>query len=177
MQQKELDMVDEEFAKLLMAKCEYHLSQSNYHLIQGRKYKAALEAFNQEVAVVKDLPVEHRLNGSHHEGNGQVDVFGNIVVPKKTFQDVVIDILSDGKPKTTRMLHEEYGKRGQKPVTPKDFSSKLSIRAGANDAHIKNTKLAQYPPEARHWWGLTSWFDGDSLKEEFLIKISRLMGY
>jgi hypothetical protein len=90
--------------------------------------------------------------------------------PKKTFEEVVLEILSDGQPRLVSELIEDYFKISNVRFKTKDFSSKLSIRAKSGNK-IKNIKFNDFPLEKRFWWGKSSWFEGNLLKPDYTNKI------
>jgi hypothetical protein len=87
-----------------------------------------------------------------------------------TFKEWVLKILSDGKPRTSRQLYEEYIK-----IQPEsglkgfyDFSGRF---ANITKGIIKKHKVEENSMAKRYFYGLAEWFDGENLKQEYFNKI------
>lgn len=95
--------------------------------------------------------------------------------PERTFEDIIIEILNDGMPRTGRDLSLEYLKRTGLEYSRKDFASRLAM-VKKSKGTFKNIEYREFPTENRFWWGLTDWYEGNDLKKEFKDKIYRSMG-
>jgi hypothetical protein len=89
-----------------------------------------------------------------------------------TFKDRVLKIFEDGKPRTSRQLHNEFMK-----VVPEtnitdfyDFSGRFANITKI--AGIKKHKVPENPINIRFFYGLSDWFNEDILKEEYLKRIT-----
>jgi hypothetical protein len=157
------DIKDEELVELFKYKYTYHSAEA-------KKYKTFLDMYNSafkdlDSEIVSTIEPERKAddnNAIQHKSDS-----------KKTFEEVIIEMLNSGKPMTAKMLLNKYSTLGLKEVTLKDFSSKLSMRSKAG--HIKNAKFNEYPTDQRFWWGLSDWFDGDNLKDEYVAIVHNYM--
>lgn len=160
------DIKDEELVELFKYKFAYHSSEA-------KKYKMFLDMYNsafseQDSEIINVIEAVSRV-----PNNGNDNTIQRRPESRKTFEEVIVEILNNGKPMTSKMLLEKYSTLGLKEVALKDFSSKLSMRAKLG--HIKNVKFNEYPTDQRFWWGLSDWFDGDGLKDEYVAKIHNYM--
>ena len=156
MNDKYNDLSDEKLLDIFKHKYTYHLNQAH-------KFKVLIDTYSSEVGVLpidKSEPKIYKPTLTSYKKSDRV-----------TFESIVLSILKDGMPRTAKMLFIEYNKLATKEISVKDFSSKLSIRA-SNKGSIKNFKIIDYPIDQRFWWGLSKWFTGDQLKQEYLSKIT-----
>lgn len=87
---------------------------------------------------------------------------------KFSFKKAILSFLSDGIPKKARELFEEYKKcKGDNDYKYSSFSPQLSILK-----EIKKHEFNDKSQEDRFYYGLNEWFDGDKLKEEYIVKIN-----
>lgn len=87
-----------------------------------------------------------------------------------SFEDYVLLVLSDGKPRTTSEIKKEIEVRTNKTLSPKNVSSQLgNIRK--NKGSIKSYNSSSDIKKPRNIWGLPDWFIGEELKDEYLNKI------
>lgn len=100
----------------------------------------------------------------------QSKAFQSIINPGKTFNEIIVDILRDGVPRTSRDLLKEYSKIKQKLYSIGDFSARLSPLTKSKK-QIMVHKIDNAKIDVKHWYGLKEWFEGDILKDEFLKKI------
>lgn len=88
-------------------------------------------------------------------------------VGKITFKDAINNFLDDGLPKKKIELLELYRVHKNNPTYKlTSFSPQLS--------QLKTIKLIELdgkPQEDRFYYGKASWFDGETLKDEYLEKI------
>ena len=93
------------------------------------------------------------------------------VVAGNTFKDRVIKILEDGRPRTSRQLFNDFIKAVPDTNIREfyDFSGRFANIA--KPAGIKKQKFPENPLPIRFIYGLSSWFERDTLKEEYLRKI------
>lgn len=162
MDTKYKDIKDEELVELFRYKFSYHTAEA-------KKYKTFLDMYNSAFIDTEVIPIDRSTET-------QVVTESNTLhknESKKTFEDIILGFLNYGKPMTSKMLLDEYNNLGLKPITVKDFSSKLSIRAKAGK--IKNAKFTEYSTDKRFWWGLSDWFDGYNFKDEYVTKIHNYM--
>lgn len=157
------DIKDEELIELFKYKYTYHSSEA-------KKYKTFLDMYN---SAFKDL--DYKTVDSIESERSVIEKNITPQKPniKKTFEEIIIEILNSGKPMTAKMLLNKYSTLGLKEVTLKDFSSKLSMRSKAG--HIRNAKFNEYPTDQRFWWGMSDWFDGDNLKDEYVAIVHNYM--
>lgn len=78
-------------------------------------------------------------------------------------------VLSDGYPRTARMLMEAYNARRNSASTLSSFSAFITelLKAGVVKKHL----IESNPMPTRNWYGLAEWFDGPKIKEEYRRKI------
>ena len=157
------DIKDEELIELFKYKYTYHLAEA-------KKYKTFLDMYN---SAFKDINSESVNSTPTEVKPTETNISYNNNDNKKTFEEIVIDMLNLGKPMTAKMMLSKYSTLGLKDVTLKDFSSKLSMRS--KSGRIKNAKLNEYPTDQRFWWGLSQWFDGDQLKDEYVTIVHNYM--
>lgn len=105
----------------------------------------------------------------------QNDAYGNrdhisVSSSKKTFKEFVKDLLSDGRPRTSREMLNIFVKERGKDMSMPAFSSQLSPMVH-KDKLIKIHEEPKNPIETRNYYGLVSWFSGDRLKSEYYAKI------
>lgn len=91
---------------------------------------------------------------------------------KQTFEEQIVDILSDGVPRTSRVLQDHYEKKFGAVYETKNFSSKLSIASKAKGT-FRNLLVEGFPKDLRYWWCLSSWFKNDHLLNEYMAKIKK----
>ena len=173
------DISDDDILTALQAKYDFYIYLSKFNLEAANKIKSTIDVLSttiddKKIELVKDVNIKPKVKAVI-----QADVFDSDVasISKRVFQDIIVDILSDGIPRTTKQLYEHYKLLDRKDLLLKDFSSKLSVRAKSGGAKIKNVKFQKYPPDERYWWCLASWFKGDDMNEEFIIRIQKKMGY
>lgn len=89
-----------------------------------------------------------------------------------TFPDLLQKLFSDGKPRLTEEIREEFIKQTGKEIDLKNFSSKLNTVRNRGEV-IQNVKYPDLPLDRRYWWGLRSWFRPDlkDMKPEYKRKI------
>lgn len=154
----DIELPDEQLIALITAK------YTRYNLL-AVKYKAMLDAFNiatgeqtilqpATIAPTSVKPNKPAVNGA---------------TTKKTFESVIIEILSDGRPRNAHELISEHHKITGKETIRKDFASKLSMIA--KKGRILNIGYPGLPIEQKYWWGLKEWMDGKDFKEEYKSKM------
>jgi len=105
-----------------------------------------------------------KLFQSISNGNGRV---------KLSFEGIILNILSDGSPRTTRMLMEEVEARtGNTSLNRKGFSSRLAIFS-KNKRLIRNCHFEEAPNNSKYWWGKSDWFNGNFFTPEYLKRIPK----
>ena len=89
-----------------------------------------------------------------------------------TFKDRVLKILEDGKPRTSRQIHNDFVKAVPETNIRDfyDFSGRFANITKI--AGIKKHKVPDNPINIRFFYGLSDWFSGDVLKEEYLKRIN-----
>lgn len=156
MDDKLRDIKDDELLEVFNYKYQHHLALAN-------KYKKFIDALNGE-----NPSIDSAAKGGKSQSAPLNEVTSDKKT-KKTFEQIIIEILKDGNPRTTKMLMEDGAKFGLKSVPVKNFSSKLSISSKLGN--IKNLKFPDHPVDERYWWGLKGWFVGDKFKDEYEVKI------
>lgn len=157
------DIKDEELIELFKYKYTYHSAEA-------KKYKTFLDMY---ISAFKDLDNDNNSTIEPERRFDDSNAVQSKTNTKKTFEEVILEMLNNGKPMTAKMLLSKYSTLGLKEVTLKDFSSKLSMRSKAG--HIKNAKFNEYPTDQRFWWGLSDWFDGTTLKDEYVTIVHNYM--
>jgi len=90
------------------------------------------------------------------------------------FEPLIMEILVDGIPRTTRMLMMEAQRRTGRTYDRRDFASRLANIA-KDKKTIKNQHFPQAENENKYWWGKSDWFDQhDHMKSEYINKSSIL---
>jgi hypothetical protein len=89
-----------------------------------------------------------------------------------TFKDRVLKIFEDGKPRTSRQLHNEFIKAVPETNIRDfyDFSGRFANITKI--AGIKKHKVLENPINNRFFYGLSDWFNGDLLKDEYFKRIN-----
>ncbi|HEX7690767.1 MAG TPA: hypothetical protein VF408_00170 [Sediminibacterium sp.] len=154
MNEKLIDIKDDELLQVFRYKYEHYQSLAN-------KYKKFIDAME-----VDDNAKPNGANVVAAKPKVEVATASNGANPKKTFEQIIIDILKDGKPRTTKMLIEDGAAFGLRSIPVKNVSSKLSICSKQN-GKIKNLKFSQFPKDESYWWGLKEWFVGHRFKDEY----------
>ncbi len=146
-------------------------SQYEYHLKIAKKLKAMLDA--AELVDKQVITYPSAMNGnSNLEINAKELPKDKISSPeKKTFERWIQEILSDGKPRTVRMLMNKYYELTSIEIDRNGFSSRLS-GIFTNKNSIRSVEFKEYPNEIRYWWCLAEWFDGHKLKQAYIEKIN-----
>jgi hypothetical protein len=165
---------DEELMQVIESKLNYHINEANTHLEQARKYDMMLRAAKENKNNEKKNEGKPSLIAKDDDLIAKSSVKRTLIVKKpypKTFENIIIEILSDGYPRTVNQLRKNYYERMGINLSPKDMSSKLSIRA-KNGGRIKNFSVPELPIHKRYWWGLKEWFNGNEMKEEYRQKIN-----
>lgn len=88
-------------------------------------------------------------------------------------EPTLLEIFSDGVPRTTRMLLEEFTKRTGKTYERKDFASRVR-NFGRLKGLVKNQHFANADNENKFWWGLTKWFEGNEMRSQYIRNNSTL---
>lgn len=91
-------------------------------------------------------------------------------IGRKTFKTIILGLLADGNPRTSRELLNHYMKEKGKNISMPAFSSQLSPMVH-KDKKIKMHKEPNNSIETRTYYGLTEWFSGEKLKQEYQSKI------
>lgn len=86
-----------------------------------------------------------------------------------TFDEVILDILSNGIPKRVRALIAEYQNKTGVSMDRKNFSSRLSI--ASKKKNLRLYELKEEKGDLRYWWVQKDWFEGDLLQEKYLHAI------
>lgn len=89
--------------------------------------------------------------------------------PRKTLEDTVLEILSDGIPRTSRELLNEYTKKTEKEMAMPFFSARLV--GLQNKKSIEKQAFPENPIQTRNYYGKHEWFVKGKLKPEYLAKI------
>jgi hypothetical protein len=137
--------------------------------LKSKELLRGIENYERLIANNKDI-IESlnksiiALGGTINEGRTNVTGF--------TFKERVIKIFDDGKPRTSRQLYNEFIKAV--PETPirdfYDFSGRFANITKI--AGINKHKVLENPINNRFFYGLTDWFNGDKLKDEYFKRIS-----
>lgn len=92
-----------------------------------------------------------------------------------TFNETIENILSDGIPRTSRQLLDEFNRVKQKATSMSAFSAQLSTFVNKKDV-VKIHTAKKSSIANKFWYGLALWFDGNELKKEFQerVKISAI---
>lgn len=127
------------------------------------------EHYERLIAINKDI-IES-LNKSITALGGSINE-GKTTTTGYTFKDRVLKIFEDGKPRTSRQIHNEFMK-----VVPEtnikdfyDFSGRFANITKI--AGIKKHKVPENPINIRFFYGLSDWFNGDILKDEYFKRIN-----
>ena len=136
-------------------------SRFKMHTEQAAKYKAMLTAYHGTTSTSNGQVAKAVLNTppGHAEHN---EVLSILPSDKGTFEDKIIEILSDGLPRTVHELKIDYQKLTGINLPIKDLSSRLSGRVKYNK--IGSVEILSYPRKIRAWWGLTNWLEGNGKK-------------
>lgn len=126
-----------------------------------RRLKADLEALGHKVNVGGDQ--------SNHSENLISNVEKQYTVPG-TFNEVILHILNDGVPRTSRQLLNEYNSLKNKDLSLSAFSAQLSSLV-KNKNLIKIHTAKNSSISNKYWYGRLSWFDGAELKPEYKARI------
>lgn len=157
------DTNDEEIIAAIKAKYLHHVQEAENHKKQSDKFKRMLEAYNGDV--LKDSN-DKKVIAAEHVKDKVINKVGKERINKQLFENVILDILSDGIPRLSAELNKEYQEKTGIKVDSNDFSAKLSIRA--KKGNIKNAKFLDFPVDKRFWWGKSQWFDGNFLKADYV---------
>lgn len=164
--QIETELPDEQIVAAITAKYSYHIQHANNHLEHANKYKLILDAYG---AIIPNTA-----NATFASNSQNLQVVGSPPVngstSKATFESIILDILSDRRPRGVHELMKEHYARTGRAVKRKDFSSKLSMRA--KSGNIANVEYPGLPTESRFWWGKSEWIDGEDFKEEYKARIN-----
>lgn len=148
------ELPDEQLIALITAKY-------TRHNLLAVKYKAMLDAFSTATGEQTSLPpatiAPTTVTPNTHAVNG--------ATTRKTFESIIVEIFSDGRPRNVHELISEHHKITGQVIKRKDFASKLSMRS--KTGKILNIEYPGLPTEKRYWWGLKEWIDGEDFKEEF----------
>jgi len=144
----------------------------SYHLEQAQKYKAMLQAYNNNIATNNIIEEDNHIKGIARFDDAIKAVVQHALKlnADNTFEDNVVEILKHyDKPMITKDLVDEYNKLTGKAIIHTDFSSKMASRSKTGQ-RFKNKKFEDFPFDKRYWWGLTEWFDGGFDGEDFKPK-------
>jgi hypothetical protein len=128
----------------------------DYHTKQVAKYTNLLKTIeddNYTSPIVREKPV-----------------VVNVLNPK-SFAGIVLACFKD-VPLTSRELYNEYNRQIGKTSVFASFSSQLSSLTKPNTGRLKKHVFEGNPIDKKYYYGKTEWFDGESLKTEYLNKIS-----
>ena len=132
-----------------------------YHENKAEAYKRALSALKGELGTITVL------NGGSVVGDESVSVKAK---SKKTRREIILDVLSEGVPKTSRELLDAYNDISGKNNKFQNFSGALSTIV-KNSNKIKKYEIQGAPNDRRFFYCLKDWFTGNELKEEYLNRI------
>lgn len=163
--------------KNLRQQSETYRNEGQRKITEGQKL---IEAGNKDLAIsntidrmleVYEKANQDTVNGAVKQyavgGNGKAKP-----VLKKTFHEIIHEILEDGRPRTTKELIQAYRQKTDKEYSLKDMSSKLAVTAKNEKSKIKNVKIPEMPINTRYWWCKADWIVGENLKEEYRKKIT-----
>lgn len=135
----------------------------DFHEKEISKLKGAKEIFEALGKSMATAPVKPKVN------------FTNKSVPTilgGTFKDIIYSIFKkEDKLFTTRRLSELYLEETGKSISYNTFSGQFSAMVKNNSDIFKNIAFNENPISSRFYYGLTEWFQGDNLKEEYKGKI------
>lgn len=88
---------------------------------------------------------------------------------RQTLKNRVINILSDGIPRTTHELTKEYEIIVGDKIEQRHLAARLSNASASSE--IKNYSIKSNPRNIRYWWVLDKWIENGKLKDIYMDKI------
>lgn len=133
---------------------------------ETKRHKEELKRIEEDIAYLKSGV------SASDEAHNIIALTVAALKPKSaSLKSIMLDLLSDGVPRTSRQAYEHYKKITGKEKDFYDFSGMFSPVINAEGSLFAKYVVPQYPMSHRTWYCLKEWFEGNNLKPEYLAKI------
>lgn len=130
---------------------------------QIAKIKTKIKDLQKEIDEQRKL-LKSIADATHLDANPETPISN--IAKKETLEETIVSILSDGLPRSTRQLMDEFNEKTGRNLTMPDFTSRIIGMQRRPSCAIRTHKSALGP----NLVGLKEWFHLKKLKPEYLEK-------